>query len=77
MLDVGTYVTVTVKNPMWPYKQVYASYVHIPEFNEYTGHLCESGKRDPAGTFRMTGGSSYPVRLLDIDRVVHIVVHDI
>jgi hypothetical protein len=76
-MQVGDTITVTVKNPMWPYKQVYASYVHIPEFNEYTGRLCESGKRDPAGTFRMTRGSSYPVRLLDIDRVVDIVVHEI
>lgn len=76
-MRVGDTITVVVKNPIWPYRKAYASYVRVPEFNEYTGRLCESGRRDPADTFRMTGDSTYPVRLLDIGRVVDIVVHDI
>lgn len=76
-MKVGDTITVTVKNPMWSYRQAYANYVHIPEFSEYTGKLCEPVKRDPAETFRITGDSSYPVRLIDVDRVVDIVVHDI
>jgi hypothetical protein len=76
-MRVGDIVTVKVKNPVYRFKHVYASYVHVPEFNMYTGKLVESHKRDPEDTFRMTGDSTYPVRLIDADRVVAIVVHAI
>lgn len=76
-MRVGDTVTVKVKNPMYKFKHVYASYVDVPEFNLYTGRLVESHKRDPKDTFRMTGDSAYPVRLIDADRVVGIIAHAI
>lgn len=75
-LNVGDRVTLKVLNPMWKFKHVYASYVHVPEFNVYEGQLLAPQRGDPAGTFRMTSGDpSYPVRLIDVDRVVGMEDH--
>ena len=76
-MRVGDTVTVRVVNPVYRFKHVYASYAHVTEFNTYTGRLVESHKRDPDDTFRMTGDSAYPVRLIDAGRVVDVVVHAI
>lgn len=69
-MNVGDRVTLKVRNPNWPRRHVYASYVDVPEFYYYTGQLVESHKRDPNDTFRITSGDPrYPVRLIDADRV--------
>lgn len=69
-MDVGDTVTLKVRNPNWPRRHVYASYVDVPEFNYYTGQLVASHKRDPDDTLRITSEDpKYPVRLIDVSRV--------
>lgn len=69
-MNVGDRVTLKVRNPSWPRRHVYASYVQVPEFYYYTGNLMAPVKRDPPDTVRITSGDPrYPVRLIDADRV--------
>ena len=69
-MNVGDTVTLKVRNPMWKFKHVYASYMVVPEFNYYTGQLLAPHKRDPDDTVRITSGDpAYPIRLIDVSRV--------
>jgi hypothetical protein len=69
-MRVGDVVTLKVRNPIFKFKHVYASYVDVPEFHVYTGKLVAPGRGDPAGTVRITSGDpKYPVRLIEIDHI--------
>ena len=72
-LKVGDVVILKVRNPVWPRRSAYASYVHIPEFYEYTGQLLKPEKRD-VEQVRITGDAKYPVRLIDIDRIEDVIL---
>lgn len=74
-LNVGDTVTLKVRNPNWPRRHVYASYVDVPEHYLYTGQLMAAVKRDPPDTIRITSGDPrYPVRMIDIDRIEDVVL---
>lgn len=74
-LEVGDVVTLKVRNPNWPRKHVYASYVDVPEFYFYTGQLMAPGRGDGKDSVRITSGDPrYPVRLIDIDRIEDLVL---
>lgn len=69
-MNVGDRVTLKVRNPNWPRRHVYASYVDVPEFYTYTGSLVAPHKRDPEDTVRITSDDpAYPVRLIGVDRI--------
>lgn len=75
-LEVGDTVTLKVRNPVWPRRHAYASYVDVPEFNYYTGRLMAPVKRDPPDTVRITSDDpKYPVRLIDADRIEDVVIN--
>ena len=75
-MNVGDTVTLKVHNPIWRFKHVYASYVDVPEYHTYRGQLVAPVRGDPAGTVRITSGDPlYPVRLIDIDRIVGMEDH--
>lgn len=75
-LKVGDTVTLKVRNPVWPRRHVYASYLLIEEFNYYTGQLMAPGRGDAVNSIRITSGDpKYPVRLIDADRIEDVVIN--
>lgn len=70
----GETVTITVKNPIWPMRKAYASYLDIPEFNTYTGQVITSHKAIKPGQIGITAHDPYNpgfnMRVIDIDRIV-------
>lgn len=69
-MKVGDTLTLKVRNPVWPRRHVYASYVHVPEFYVYTGKLVAPARGDASGSVRITSDDpKYPIRLIDIDRI--------
>lgn len=70
-LNAGEVVTITVKNPIWPMRKAYASYMHIPEFNTYTGSVITNHKAIKPGQIGLTTGEKpFDMRIIDIDRIV-------
>lgn len=70
-LATGSTVTIKVKNPVWPMRRAYASYMHIPEFNEYTGTVVRGHKAIREGQIGLTTDDpSFSLRVIDIDRIV-------
>lgn len=64
-------MTITVRNPVWPMRKAYASYVHIPEFNTYTGTVIRSHKAIKDGQIGLTTDERlFDMRVIDIDRIV-------
>lgn len=75
-LEVGDLVTLKVRNPIWPRRHAYASYLLIEEFNYYTGRLMARGRGDGADSVRISSDDpKYPVRLIDADRIEEIVIN--
>lgn len=75
-LEVGDLVTLKVRNPVWPRRHAYASYVLIEEFNYYTGRLMAPGRGDSANAVRISSDDpKYPVRLIDADRIEDVVIN--
>ena len=70
----GQTVTIKVRNPVWPMRRAYASYMHIPEFNEFTGTIVEAHKAIGSGQIGITAHEQYnpefSLRVIDIDRIV-------
>lgn len=67
----GDVVTIKVRNPVWPMRKAYASYVHIPEFNTYTGTVILKHKAIKDGQIGLTTGEVlFDMRVIDIDRIV-------
>lgn len=67
----GDTVTIKVRNPVWPMRKAYASYVHIPEFNTYTGTVIRKHKAIKDGQIGLTTGERlFDMRVIDIDRIV-------
>lgn len=72
-MNIGDTVSVVVKNPIWKFRKAYASYLHIPEFNTYTGTICPPTKgMDPTAVFLTTGDKHYPIRVIDRERIVSV-----
>ena len=70
-LENGSTVTIKVRNPVWPMRKAYASYMHIPEFHEYTGTVVKSHKAICEGQIGLTTGERvFDMRVIDIDRIV-------
>ena len=70
-LKAGETVTIQVKNPVWPMRKAYASYIHIPEFNTYTGTVIRNHKAIKEGQIGLTTGEKpFDMRVIDINRIV-------
>lgn len=70
-LATGSTVTIKVRNPVWNMRKAYASYVHVPEFNEYTGTVIRDHKAVREGQIGLTTGERvFDMRVIDIDRIV-------
>lgn len=69
----GDTVSIKVKNPVWPMRKAYASYVHVPEFNEYTGTIIRNHKAIKDGQIGLTTGRhDFDMRVIDMDRIVSV-----
>lgn len=69
-LNAGETVTIKVKNPIWPMRKAYASYVDIPEYNTYTGTVIRNHKAiRPDQIGLTTGNKSFDMRVIDINRI--------
>lgn len=70
-LAAGSTVTITVRNPVWSMRKAYASYIHVPEFNTYTGTVIRNHKAIKEGQIGLTTGKRlFDMRVIDIDRIV-------
>lgn len=75
-LKVGDTVTLKVRNPQWPRRHVYASYMRIEEFHYYTGQLLKPGRGDAVNSIRISSDDpNYPVRLIDADRIEDVAIN--
>lgn len=69
-LTPGATVTIKVKNPVWPMRRAYASYVNVPEFNTFTGTVVAKHKAVKEGQIGLTTGDpNFTMRVIDIDRI--------
>ena len=66
-------VTIKVKNPIWPMRKAYASYVQIPEFNTYTGRVVSDHRAIKPGQIGLTTDEpNFDLRVIDVERIVGI-----
>lgn len=64
---------VRAKNPIYPMRHAYASYVHIPEFNDWEGEQVQAPKWAEPGTICLTtGNSSFPIRMIHPDNIISV-----
>ena len=69
-LASGATVTIKVKNPVWPMRRAYASYVNVPEFNTFIGTVVTKHKAIKEGQIGLTTDDpSFTMRVIDIDRI--------
>jgi hypothetical protein len=61
---------VRVINPLYEKRHLYASYVSIPEYNDYVGELLPPPKRNPDNVFRLKDLHSRFVREIPKDWVI-------
>lgn len=64
---------IRVHNPQYPFRSVYAKYVHIPEWNEYEGEIMDRSAFPwlTEDQFVMsTGDEDAPYRIIDKDRII-------
>ena len=69
-LEIGSTVTLKVRNPMWPRRTSYANYLYIPEFNEYTGTVVRERWYGPDQIGLTSDQPGLKVRVIDTDRIV-------
>lgn len=70
-LKAGELVTIKVKNPIWPMRKAYASYIHIPEFNVFSGKVVYDHKAiKPDQVGLTTDDPRFDLRIIDKDRIV-------
>lgn len=70
-LEAGSTVTIKVRNPIWPMRKAYASYVYIPEYNTYEGTVVLKHKAIKPGQIGLTTGQKdFDMRVIDINRIV-------
>ena len=70
-LATGSTVTIKVRNPMYGSRHRYASYMNIPEFNEFTGVVMRGHKAiGPTQIGLSTGDPQFKMRVIDLDRIV-------
>jgi hypothetical protein len=72
-LNAGDTVTIKVKNPVWPMRKAYASYIHIPEFNTYTGRVVRDHRAIKPGQIGLTTDEPiFDLRVIDVERIVGV-----
>ena len=70
-LSTGSTVTIKVRNPVYGSRHRYANYMHIPEFNEYTGIVMRGHKAvGPNQIGLSTDDPQFKMRVIDLDRIV-------
>lgn len=71
--NAGDTVTIKVKNPVWPMRKAYASYIHIPEFNTYTGRVVSDHRAIKPGQIGLTTDElNFDLRVIDVERIVGV-----
>lgn len=71
--NAGELITIKVKNPVWPMRNAYASYVQIPEFNTYTGRVVLDHGAVRSGQIGLTNDDpEFNLRVIDIERIVSL-----
>lgn len=72
-LNSGDTVTIKVRNPIWPMRKAYASYIQIPEFNTFTGRVVRDHRAIKPGQIGLTTEDpKFDLRVIDIERIVGI-----
>lgn len=70
-LNAGETVTIKVRNPIWPMRKAYASYVQIPEFNTFTGRVVSDHRAIKPGQIGLTTDDpKFDLRVIDLERIV-------
>ena len=70
-LKAGDFVTIKVKNPIWPMRKAYATYVQIPEFNVFSGKVVYDHKAVKPGQVGLTTDEPrFDLRIIDRERIV-------
>ena len=71
--NAGDTITIKVKNPVWPMRKAYASYVHVPEFNTFTGRVVRDHRAIKPGQIGLTTDEpNFDLRVIDIERIVSV-----
>lgn len=71
-LAEGKRVQLKVKNVMWPYKDRYAPYCNIKEFNYYEGQIVYEKWYKESQIGLTTGEDWFPVRTIEKHRIVEV-----
>ena len=70
-LNTGDTVTIKVRNPIWPMRKAYASYIQIPEFNTFTGRVVRDHRAIKPGQIGLTNDDpQFDLRVIDVERIV-------
>lgn len=69
-VKVGDYVTLKVKNPMWPYRDAYAH--GQPEYNNYEGKIIFQKWFKPGEVGLTTDQPHFPFRVINQERIVEV-----
>lgn len=69
--NAGDTVTIKVRNPIWPMRKAYASYIQISEFNTYTGRVVSDHRAIKPGQIGLTTDDpNFNLRVIDVERIV-------
>lgn len=71
-LEVGSVVTIRVRNIMWPHRHLYAAGVVSSEFNTYTGTIMRERWFDADEIGITTGNPDFPFRRIRRERIVDV-----
>lgn len=64
-------ITVRMKETLYDVRHRYASYVHIPPYNDYTGEIAPRPSWCKENQFALTtGDSDAPIRILEKDSII-------
>ena len=64
-------LTVRMKNPVYHMRNAYASYVQVPEYNDYIGSVLPNPKWVKDDSFCLSSGTGkYDFRILKKDNVI-------
>lgn len=71
-LEVGSVVTIRVRNILWPQRHLYAAGVVSSEFNTYTGTIMRERWFDADEIGITTGNPDFPFRRIRRERIVDV-----
>lgn len=70
-------LTVRMANPIYYMRKAYASYVPVPEYNDYTGAVLPNPKWVGNDSFCLSSGTGkYDFRVLKKENIIHGWLHE-